>query len=220
MFFARNIFTIVNFGGRVNQQKIRSKINFQYLFDGSVASEPFDNVASTTITMRAGVVVMLIAASASGAIVSPKRRRELHQEAVRKFEESAERQRERARVTRVIAWLETAVDHILSRSHTPMRTLSAHEQLVCGCELDSLRPIAYGATVGAECVRAEAHTEPGWDERCGTVCLHATGREIVQFCPQGFVANCTSGCVRAPVEKLEERAAAVEARALFSLAAL
>ena len=158
--------------------------------------------------------VALLVAVTRGAVLSPKRRRELHHEAVRKFEESAERERERERVERQLAWLETALDHVLARSHAPMRALSAHDQLRCGCELDSLRPIAYGAARGAECVRADESGAPGWDEGCGTVCLHASGRQIVQFCPRGLVQNCTAGCVRAPVERLEQRAAAVEARGL------
>lgn len=163
--------------------------------------------------MRQLWTAALLVAVTRGAVLSPKRRRELHNEAVRKFEESAERERERERVERQLAWLETALDHVLARSHAPMATLSAYDQLKCGCELDSLRPIAYGAARGAECVRADESAAPGWDESCGSVCLHASGRQIVQFCPRGLVQNCTAGCTRAPVEKLEERAAAIEVSA-------
>ena len=78
------------------------------------------------------------------------------------------------------------------------------DQLRCGCDLGSLRPIAYGAARGTECVRTDECGAPGWDEGCGTMCLHASGRQIVQFCPRGLMQNCTVGCVRVPVERLEQ----------------
>ena len=88
-----------------------------------------------------------------------------------------------------------------------VRDLAAHEGLArfrkphypdmhaCGCNhAVELQHVKYGDAVGFVCERDAADKKPGYDaDKCGPVCSNEAGKQLIHFCPDGYLPTC-KGC--------------------------
>ena len=88
-----------------------------------------------------------------------------------------------------------------------IRDLAAHEGLArfrkphypdmhaCGCNhAVELQHVKYGDAVGFVCERDAADKKPGYDaDKCGPVCSNEAGKQLIHFCPVGYLPTC-KGC--------------------------
>lgn len=90
-------------------------------------------------------------------------------------------------------WAVSVLTGYIRESQLVLNIEPQHQQVVdCGCR-EGLQPVNYGNRIGYSCTidnPQDINPECG----SGVICVNGDGKELIHFCPEGFISDCEEGC--------------------------